>query len=302
MSTADIPPSEMPFDADEPHGRFDADALEISPAATEASQPFVGEWNHLVSSANWEKGRIIAEWREALIASSADAVEYSDEAWSRLVGGVTGQHVGRLRRVYQRFGSVQKQYERLYWSHFQAAIDWSDAEMWLEGAVQSRWSVSAMRTRRWETLGSLPAENPVAEPTITGEIDEDFEAPRAQPRSGGDEITTNVGEVKSGPLHEGPDFGDDEASSGAPSSTPWNELSNGSYDEPTSGERAELISPFENLPTLPEDLAEAVDNLKLAIVRHRAAGWREVTSEALLTTLEALKKLCIAPPSSEAPF
>ena len=30
----------------------------------EASQPFVGRWNALVSTTNWEKGRIIGDWRE----------------------------------------------------------------------------------------------------------------------------------------------------------------------------------------------------------------------------------------------
>lgn len=49
-----------------------------------ASQPFVGQWNQLVSTTNWEKGRIILDWREALIEAQAPAVEYSDEAWSRL--------------------------------------------------------------------------------------------------------------------------------------------------------------------------------------------------------------------------
>ena len=54
-----------------------------------ASRPFVGRWNKLVTTTNWEKGRIIHEWREALIAS-APVTEYSDEAWARRVTGVTG--------------------------------------------------------------------------------------------------------------------------------------------------------------------------------------------------------------------
>ena len=117
-----------------------------------ASVPFVGRWNQLVSNTNWEKGRIIYQWREALVASQAPATEYSDEAWSSRVGGVTGQHVGRLRRVYQRFGQVYEDYPGLYWSHFQASVDWDDAEMWLEGAVQNNWSVSSMRNQRWDTM------------------------------------------------------------------------------------------------------------------------------------------------------
>ena len=111
----------------------------------QTSLPFVGRWNQLVSNTNWEKGRIIHQWREALRESGAPATEYSDDAWSRRVGGVTGQHVGRLRRVYQRFGLSYPDYAGLFWSHFQAAIEWDDAEMWLEGAVQNGWSVSQMR-------------------------------------------------------------------------------------------------------------------------------------------------------------
>src|SRR6478735_7734535 len=109
---------------------------ELTAELIAASQPFVGQWNRLVSTTNWDKGRIINDWRQALVAQDAAVTEYSDEAWGRLVGGVTGQHVGRLRRVSQRFGASQHQYAGLFWSHFQAALDWNDAEMWLEGAVQ----------------------------------------------------------------------------------------------------------------------------------------------------------------------
>jgi len=90
---------------------------------------FVGQWNRLVSTTNWEKGRIICDWRDALIASGAAVTDFSDEAWSQLVGGVTSRHVGRLRRVFQRFGDAFDQFQELFWSHFQASLDWEDAEM-----------------------------------------------------------------------------------------------------------------------------------------------------------------------------
>src|SRR5437868_5841591 len=99
--------------------------------ADDASTVFLGQWNRLVSATNWEKGRIIFEWRQALVASAAPAAEFSDDAWSRRVGNVSGQHVGRLRRVYERFGQTRETFGALYWSHFQAALDWTDAEMWL---------------------------------------------------------------------------------------------------------------------------------------------------------------------------
>ena len=107
-------------------------------AVVEASTQYVGRWNRLISTTNWEKGRIICQWREALRQAGAPAASCTDDAWSRQVGNVTPQHVGRLRRVFERFGEVFDQYAGLYWSHFQAAVDWPDAEMYLEGAVQKR--------------------------------------------------------------------------------------------------------------------------------------------------------------------
>ena len=126
----------------------------------QTSDQFVGQWRMLVSTTNWEKGRIIHEWREALRESGASAAEYSDEAWCRRVGHVTPQHVGRLRRVSHGFAAVREDYAGLYWSHFQAALDWTDAEMWLEGAVQNGWSISEMRAKRHETLGTLADDDP----------------------------------------------------------------------------------------------------------------------------------------------
>ena len=120
----------------------------------ERSAEYLGRWDRLVSTTNWEKGRIICEWRQELLSAGAAVELCTDEAWSRRVGSVSPQHVGRLRRVYQRFGEVHGQFSGLYWSHFQSALEWHDAEMWLEGAVQNRWSISRMRTERWQAMGS----------------------------------------------------------------------------------------------------------------------------------------------------
>jgi len=125
--------------------------ITISKKTTTESKPFIGQWNTLVSTTNWDKGQIICLWRKQLEHEGVKANEYSDEAWSQLVGGVTPQHVGRLRRCYDRFGHVFGEYNGIFWSHFYAALDWDDAEMWLEGAVQNKWSVSGMRKERWET-------------------------------------------------------------------------------------------------------------------------------------------------------
>ena len=261
----------------------------LSESLVEASQPFVGQWSRLVSTTNWEKGRIIVEWREALVSQGLPVTEYSDEAWGRLVGGVTGQHVGRLRRVVQRFGKVREQYPDLYWSHFQAAIDWDDAEMWLEGAVRSGWSVAQMRDQRWTTMGKLEGERPRAGDIVASETDEDAEPSRSQVPT----ITGEYAEV-SGPRHDGPDFGD-EPGVGQTSSLPDIE-----YGRPEACP-TELVRPFEDLPDLPDDLAEAFDAIKLAILHHKRDGWQRIAAGDVLRTLDALKALVTAP-SDEAPF
>lgn len=268
-------------------------ALETVPAEQEAtvtaSLPFVGRWNRLVSETNWDKGRIICEWRDALIATGAAPTAYSDEAWSRLVGGVTGQHVGRLRRVYQRFDRDRAGYRGLFWSHFQAALDWDDAEMWLEGAVQNEWSVSQMRFRRWETLGAVESARPSDNDLAAAEVDEDFEpaprdpAPSSAPRDHGD--------APSGPRHEGPDFGDESPDTRTPNPLAHTPEYAEGLPEPT----VEFVRPFAELPDLPDDLAEAFDALKLAILHHKLDGWQQIAREDVLATLEALKQLVLAP-------
>jgi hypothetical protein len=63
----------------------------------------------------------------------------------------------------------------------------------------------------------------------------------------------------------------------------------------------ELVRPFEHLPDLPDDLAEAFDAMKLAILRHKREGWRALSADACLQTLDALKALVTAP-ADDAPF
>jgi hypothetical protein len=258
----------------------------------EASLVYLGQWNLLVSTTNWEKGRIIHDWRQAMIETAAPATEYSDDAWSRRVGNVTGQHVGRLRRVYERFGSVHQDYGGLYWSHFQAAIDWNDAEMWLEGAIQNRWSVADMRRERWQAFGGLEEQRPQEIDIVAAELDEDASPAEILPlhaAASNGHTTSNNG--SSGPAPEGPDFGDESALPSLP------ELGESRFDAPPWDDTASAPAPppFADLPELPDDLTEAFENFKLAILRHKTAGWQEVSSGAVLRSLDALKALATAP-------
>lgn len=249
------------------------------------SRPFVGRWNHLVSTTNWEKGRIISEWRQALIELDQPAREYADETWARLVGAVTGGHVGRLRRVYGRFGATHDEYPGLSWSHFHSALDWDDAEMWLEGAVLSKWTVSQMRHRRWTATGALASERPLDEQIVIAELDEDVAAVADEERDSR-AVADRSSEVHDGPILEGPDFGDaDDATAYARSDEPEDEA-----DEPVSA-----VRPFANLAPLPDDMAEAFEALKLAILRHKTADWRDISLDDVLAALDALKDLARAP-------
>lgn len=262
--------------------------------ANEASLLYVGRWNRLISTTNWEKGRIITQWREALVASGGAPSDYSDEVWSRHVGGLTPQHVGRLRRVFQRFGTVSEQYPGLYWSHFQAAVDWDDAEMWLEGALQNQWSVAQLRRTRSETLGAVAEEQLPEDASSAVELDEDFDVRLDEaPPQRADRDSPADGEPRS------------EETLPTDAASALQEVldaAEGSSERETETEPAPLVRPFAALQDLPDDLSEAFDAFKLAILRHKTTGWQSVPCEVVLNSLDALKELATAPTGEPASF
>jgi len=273
----------------------DFDSYESSPSndeqlihseqARQLAEPFVKKWNRLVSQTNWDKGAIIAEWRTNLIDSGVSAGAYSDEAWARSVEGISPQHVGRLRRVYERFKTSYASYEGLYWTHFMAALDWSDAELWLEGAVQSRWSISQMRRTRWESMGQDPSQLPDESEIVTAEADGDF-----TPLSELDDATETDRELQdrigtTGPLAEGPDFGEGESTDEDDKAGQDNDEDLDSLSDESLADRT---SPFATLPQLPVDIADAMEQFKIAIVRHRASQWQDVSPETIQQVLDAL--------------
>jgi hypothetical protein len=266
----------------------------FSELADETSAQFVGRWQRLVSTTNWEKGRIIAEWRQALVDAGAQVYEYSDEAWSRRLGNISSQHTGRLRRTYARFGATYPEYPGLYWSHFQAALDWDDAEMWLEGAVQNEWSVADMRQRRVETLGAAAPGNEDASEIVSEELDADTDSDSAAnsiPRaiSPTHEVIADTDEVES----DDDGFDADEE---APFDEVNAELSTNAESESTP---EAVVRPFARLADLPPDLADAFEAFKLAILRHKLAGWNEVSCDDVVATLHSLEELALAPSANE---
>ena len=266
----------------------DASVLDdADPELARLAEPFVGQWNRLISTTNWEKGRIIGEWRQRLIESGAPVSEYSDEAWARRVGGVTAPHVGRLRRVFDRFGSTFESYEGLYWSHFLAALDWDDSPLWLEGASKEGWSVSQMRERRWEALGAIESQRPTSSQLVDVDTDEDVVLPA---QGGGREAKEGADpdSIGAGKTYDEPDFGegDELMSLGAadqdapPSSGLGGDEGEAAWEPP--------VQPFAGLPELPDDLADAVEQFKLAVLRHKTSGWSSVSADTVRRYLDAM--------------
>jgi hypothetical protein len=264
----------------------------MSDAATiaidETSAPYLGQWNRLVSTTNWEKGRIILEWRQVLVANGASGAEYSDEAWSQRVGNVTGQHVGRLRRVYERFDGLRAELTALYWSHFQAALDWDDAEMWLEGAQQTGWSVAEMRRQRWQTLGAIEADRPREDESTAEPLDDDSGSLDLQAAS--------TPAVPRDTTRQSTNGRNDEERSSRTSS----DSSDDQSDDISPGERSADVEndapgPFAHLADMPDDMGEAYEALKLSIIRHKFARWHQISRDDVLAAIDALRELALAP-------
>lgn len=268
----------------------------LSPAElesiSESSRPFVGNWHSVVSQTNWEKGRIIHEWRHRLADQGVAARLYSDPAWSRLVGEVTPQHVGRLRRVWERFGETQSSYSGLYWSHFLAALDWDDAEMWLEGAVQSHWSVSKMRYQRWETMGAVESQKP--DPmSIVSTVDDEGVAiqPALRPVASDGEAVVSRDELQSvqgpsGPKPEDPDFGDESESGTATDSRA--DSASGEEDLPLHQGRVDINAILERVP---DDVSRPWSELNAALSRYRDQDWDGISRMHVVALVNELRQL-----------
>lgn len=274
----------------------DGELLDSPAEPPEQGLEFVSRWHRLVSRTNWEKGRIISQWRQALVASGVASTLYSDEAWAQQVGGVTAPHVGRLRRVFDHFGGTCDSYPDLSWTHFLIAMDWDDAPLWLQGASDGNWSVSAMRRQRWRTLGGAADEAPSDADVVASDLDDDFiitdghdpaaKSALTQPAQGGGsgkKYSDEPNGIASGPMAEGPDFGDADSLERLPAAPP-KAATQGVEDADREGT---LVQPFAGLPALPDDLADAVELLKLAIVRHKASGWQAVDLETVRSYLSA---------------
>ena len=55
------------------------------------------------------------------------------------------------------------------------------------------------------------------------------------------------------------------------------------------------IKHFEAFENLPDDVSEAANAFKVAIINHKAAEWDEISRDDMVGLLDALKGLAVAP-------
>lgn len=94
-----------------------------------------------ISTNNWNIGRLAALWTTAWARGRGDG---------DLGGmvGMSGDQVGQRRRVWERFGGKTDTYQFLSWSHFYAALNWDDAESYLQWASDNQATVSELKAYR----------------------------------------------------------------------------------------------------------------------------------------------------------
>ena len=270
-------------DDDEP---LDAAVLS-SPVIEEVSSDFISSWNRLISMTNWEKGKLIHHWRAKLVENVLPRQVYSDESLAKRLGNVSGQHIGRLRRVYERFNTVFETYSGLYWSHFQAVLDWDDAEDWLADASENQWSVATMRLQRWEAIGSPASQKPNDGDIIPSEPDEDV-----NPYNDSDTVLD--GNRKSVEPNRDKDKkkgrnNEPRTSESGSNESRTSESGHGNDDHGHFSSPAEAFAQMKQMKDLPEDLKDAFEQLKIVILSHKVSGWREVEPQRILTFLNAMK-------------
>ena len=307
------------FDAENVDSNVESDAddevvpPEKEPLIDEIASEFVGFWNRLVSQTNWEKGKVIHSWRTKLIEAGLPRRIYSDESIAQRIGNVSPQHVGRLRRVYERFGASEP-LPNLFWSHYQAALDWEDADDWLQKASDEKLSVAQTRIARWEKYGAPPArkpkeseiiaEEPDADVNPFNDSDADFGAfdpgdaddfPRSnggrrEYESGDETIEPTEGELggdkekkaKKGKNDAEVDLGEFEGDD-----EPWE-------SEPTRQSTADVLDGMSKLDPIPTDFAEPFEALKVAIMTRKLAAWDDVQPVQIAAYLSAMKRLLVS--------
>ena len=267
---------------------------EKAPLVDEIAAEFVGFWNVLVSKTNWEKGKVVHSWRAKLQEAGMPRSVYSDEALSQRIGNVSPQHVGRLRRVYERFGD-KPVLPNLYWSHYQAALDWDDADEWLARASEEKSSVAQMRVARWEKNGAVLQSKPRAEEDYPTERDEDVNPlndSNADAPMTSQETDANANPDENAPKKKKKNKAKNRESELGEYSgelEPWER--DGSATEFTTGDVLNAIAQLDPLPT---ELAEPLEALKVAVLTRKIEGWPDAAPSQIAAHLSEIKRLLVA--------
>ncbi|MDO4586598.1 MAG: hypothetical protein Q4C95_04785 [Planctomycetia bacterium] len=285
---------------------------EKAPLIDEIAMEYVGFWNRLVSQTNWEKGKVIQTWRQKLLDAGLPRSVYSDDAIAKRIGNVSGQHVGRLRRVYEQFGKSE-QYPQLYWSHYQAALDWDDAQEWLKKASEEGLSVASMRIARWEKYGAPSDQKPKENEIVSAEQDEDIN-PYNDSNIDFVNIVDPEDSLKSSTRNDLSEETKDSSANGREKPKKDNNRSEGDRSNKSSQENKELaqyrgedeewtgstqttgdiLNQINEMKALPDDLAEAFENLKIAILSHKLTKWSDVEAKLVLDYLLAMKAIILS--------
>lgn len=263
---------------------------EKEPLIDEIASEYVGFWNLLVSKTNWEKGKVIHSWRARLQEAGFPRRVCSDDAISQRIGNVSPQHVGRLRRVYERFGE-EEMLPNLYWSHYQAALDWDDADEWLQKASEEQLSVAQTRLARWEEYGASPQTKPKDEEVVSEERDEDvnpYYDSDAQEVVAGQKTKWTKEDADKDKKKTKSSKNDGPLGEFADETEPWEK------EGATSFTTAEVLDAFANLDPLPADFADAFESLKVAILTRKLEKWPDVDQLLVARYLSEIKRLLVS--------
>ena len=146
---------------------------EQATVAFEASVEFVGRWQRLVSTTNWEKGRIISEWSPGPVRRR----RAGGQLYRRGMEPASRQrHPAARRSAPPRLPTVWRRLRAIFRTLLEPLFRRSGLARRRNvprSAVQSRWSVPDMRRQRWEASGGPAESAPADTEAAPFEIDED---------------------------------------------------------------------------------------------------------------------------------
>ena len=160
--------------------------------------------------------------------------------------------------------------------------------MWLEGAIRNEWSISQMRGKRWETLGTPPEERQAE--TDAEQLDVEFDPPGSSEPDNTQASKVSVDPTKLATVQ--PSF--TEVSSPETLKTDSSSESSTKTSSPTTVQSSNRVKLPVDVEELPDDLAEAFESFKLAIIAHRREGWSETSPKVVVECLDALRELAEA--------